>query len=214
MMPRSDIQIREDVLRSLKWDPRITVNVNNGAVTLTGTVDSHMMRLLAQEGTQFVEGVFSVANEIEVNSPNGALTDLEIAQAVRNALEWDTFVPHERIEIAVSYGWVALVGEVDLLREREEAERIVRRLAGVRGVYNQVAVNPPEARPENVREAIEEELKRRAELEAKRIKISLKDGTVTLSGQVQTWEEECAVVEAASHAPGVQGIKDHLNIVS
>ena len=214
MMPRSDIQIREDVLRALKWDPRINVAVNNGAVMLTGTVDSHMMRLLAQEGTQFVEGVFSVANELEVNSPNGALTDLEIAQAVRNALEWDTFVPHKRIEIAVSYGWVALVGEVDLLREREETERIVRRLAGVRGVYNQIAVNPPEAKPENVREAIEEELKRRAELEAERIKISLKDGTVTLSGQVQTWEEERAVVEAASHAPGVQGIKDHLNIVS
>ena len=50
--------------------------------------------------------------------------------------------------------------------------------------------------------------------EAGRIKLWLKDCTENLLGQVQTRGEERAVVEAASHAPGVQGINDHLNIAS
>jgi osmotically-inducible protein OsmY len=212
MMPRSDIQIREELLRALKWDTRITVAVKDGAVTLTGTVDSHVIRLLILEEAHFIEGVFSVTNDIVVNSPNGARTDLEIAHAVRTSFEWDAMIPEERIKVTVTNGWVGLAGEVDLLREREEAERVSRCLAGVRGVYNEITVNPPEARTENVREAIEVELRQRASLEAERIQILLRDGTVTLSGQVHSWEEECAIVKAAGHAPGVESINDRLSI--
>lgn len=211
-MPRMDLQIKEDVLKALRWDTRINVEVTNGAVTLTGTVDSYAVRLLAQEATQFVNGVFQINNQIEVESPTRSWSDIEISVAARKALEWDSLIPHERIQITVSNGWVALEGEVDLLRERVDAESIVRRLAGVRGVYNQIALNSSEANTENVREAIEEELKKRARLEAERIKVSLNDGTVTLSGTVQSWEEERAIINAAAHAPGVRGITDHLNI--
>lgn len=212
MMPRSDIQIKEEVLRALKWDTRIGVTVNNGTVTLTGTVDSHVVRLLAQEEAQFIEGVFGVTNDITVNNPNGSWTDQEIATAARTALAWDTLIPDDRIQVAVSNGWVGLTGEVDLLREREDAERIIRRLAGVRGVYNRIEINERETRTENVRGAIEEELKRRASREAGRIQISLRDGKVILSGPVQSWEEERAIVKAASLVPGVESINDRLCI--
>jgi osmotically-inducible protein OsmY len=87
---------------------------------------------------------------------------VELANASRTALEWDALIPHDRIQVAVSNGWVGLTGEVELLREREDAERLVRRLVGVRGVYNEIEVKSPQARTENVRDAIEEELKRRA----------------------------------------------------
>jgi osmotically-inducible protein OsmY len=212
MMPRSDIQIKEELMRALKWDPRIGIAVDRGTVTLTGTVDSHVVRLLAQEEAQFIEGVFGVANDITVNNPNGSWTDLEIANAARTALEWDSLVPNDRIQVAVSNGWVGLTGEVELLREREDAERIIRRLVGVRGVYNDIVVNPRETRTENVRDAIEEELKRRASMEAGRLQISLRDGRVFLSGSVQSWEEERAIVKAASGAPGVESINDRLCI--
>jgi osmotically-inducible protein OsmY len=212
MMPRMDNQIREDVLKALRWDPRIIVIVAGGIVTLTGTVDSYAVRLLAQEAAQFVEGVFSVRNDITVDSPSASWSDIEISVAARKALEWDALIPSERIKVTVSNGWVALEGEVILLRERDDAERIVRRLTGVRGVYNQITVNAFEVNPENVREAIEEELKKRASIEADRIKVSLNDGTVTLSGPVQSWEEERAITTAASRAPGVLRVNDQLCI--
>ena len=214
MMPESDIRIKEEVMRALKYDPRINVTVSGGVVKLTGTVDSYAIRLLAQEATQFVDGVFSVNNEIKVDSPGFAWTDAELKIAIRKALEWDALVPNERIEVTVSNGWVALEGQVELLREREDAERIVRRMAGVRGVYNSIVVNSSEARTENIRVAIEEELKQRAKVEAGRIQVIMRDGTVTLSGQVQSWEEERAVVKAAGCAPGVHKINDCLQIIS
>ena len=214
MMPRRDIQVKEEVLKALRWDTRINVEVNNGRVTLTGTVDSYAVRLLAQEATQFVEGVFAIKNEIEVESPERSWTDIEINVAARKALEWDSLIPHERIQVTVSNGWVALEGKVDLLRERDDTERIIKRLAGVRGIYNQITVNSSEVNTENVRGAIEEELTQRAHLEAERIRVSLNDGVVTLTGPVQSWEEERAIISAASRAPGVRGINDHLTILA
>jgi osmotically-inducible protein OsmY len=212
MMPKRDIQIKEEVLKALRWDTRIDVTASDGVITLTGTVDSYAVRLLAQEAAQFVEGVYQVNNNIKVESPERNWTDIEISVAARKALEWDTLIPHELIQVTVSNGWVALEGEVDLLRERDDAERILRRLAGVRGVYNQIVVSNKEVSTENVREAIEEELTQRARLEADRIKVSLQDGTVTLSGPVQSWEEERAIIIAASRAPGVKTIKDRLTV--
>ena len=88
----------------------------------------------------------------------------------------------------------------------------MRRLAGVRGVYNNLVVSSSEIKPENVCDTIGEELKRRAEAEARSIQVLLKDGTVTLSGQVHSWEERCAIINAASRTPGVETVKDSLAI--
>ena len=214
----SDIQLREDVLRELRWSMPVIgrefdVAVEAGIVKLTGTASSYAERLGAQEAAYRIDGVRSVTNEIEINPRGGRVrNDVEIAQAVRHALEWDTLVPDERIRSIVSNGWVALEGRVDLWREREDAERIVSRLAGVRGVYNEIQVCPPEANPENVRDAIEDALRRRAESEAHGIEVSLRNGTVNLSGRVHTWKEKKAILSAVTHAPGVEGINDRLAV--
>jgi osmotically-inducible protein OsmY len=213
----SDSQIREDVLRELRQDTRlrdkqIAVEVNQYVVTLTGTVASASEHIAAQEAVQRAPDVFAVVNSLEVRIPAGTRTDAEIAQEVQSALEWDVMIPHERIRSTISNGWVALEGSVDFLHERAGAERYVRRLAGVRGVYNQIEVNPQEAKPENVLEAITQELRRRAQREADGLRVSLNDGVATLSGQVSSWEEERAVVIAAGQAPGVEVVRDQLRI--
>ena len=79
-------------------------------------------------------------------------------------------------------------------------------------MYNNIKVNSSEIKPENVFDTIDEELKRRAELSARSIQVSLRDATVTLTGQVHSWEERCAIVNAASRAPGVEAVKDSLAI--
>lgn len=199
-------------MRTLRYDPRIDVTVKSGVVQLRGTVDSYAVRLLAQEAAQCVEGVFTVNNEISVSGPSMAWTDGELELAIRKALEWDALIPNERIKVTVSNRWVALEGQVELLREREEAEHVVQRMAGVRGVYNAITVSISQTVPENVHDAIEEELKLRAKLEADRISVSMKDGTVMLTGDVQSWEEQRAIIKAASEAPGVQKLEAHLHI--
>ncbi|HSE97068.1 MAG TPA: BON domain-containing protein [Blastocatellia bacterium] len=215
---KSDSEIQQEVLRELNWDTRVEeteigVTVNNGIVTLTGIVNAYGKKIAAQEAAHRVAGVLDVANDIQVRIPDGLdHTDPEIAETVRKALEWSIWIPAERIRSTVSDGWVTLEGVVSHLGEREDAERAVRHLKGVRGVTNKILVNGPEVKPEEVRTMIEEALERRAEREARRIKVEIEDGRVTLSGAVRSWAEKRAVLGIVSHAPGVRAVDEELFI--
>jgi osmotically-inducible protein OsmY len=217
---KSDTQIHQDVLRELRWDSRVEetevgVEVDQGVVTLTGTVESYTKKLAAKEAAHRVAGVLDVANDIHVKIPGSAgRTDTEIAQAVRQALEWDTRVPATRITSTVADGWVTLEGSVDRLRERDDAERAVRYLHGVLGVQNKIVVRPPtvQVKAERVREVIEEALERSAAHEGKHIQVQVREGAVTLTGRVRSYAEKRAVMGAVSHAPGVHTVNDHLHV--
>jgi len=215
-MTKTDAQIHHDVLEELKWDSRVDetevgVQVASGVVTLTGTVTSWAKRVAAQEAAHRVIGVHDVANDIKVKTP-GALTrtDTDIAQAVRRSLEWDVFVPEEKITSTVADGYVTLEGAVDRWSQRYDAERAVRNLAGVKFVVNKITVKPAKPVTEDVRRAIEQALERRAEREARRIRVDVKDGVVTLTGAVHSWAERKSVVAAARFTPGVQRVEDRL----
>lgn len=215
---KTDKEIKQQVLRELKWDSRITwagigVDVTDGVVTLSGTVTSYANKTAAQQAAHRVNGVLDVVNEIQVR-PSVELSrrDNELAKAVRHALEWDALVPDERIHSTVADGWVRLEGDLDLWRERQDAERAVARLAGVVGVTNLITIRRRKVDPEALRQDIEEALERRADREAERIRIEVKDGTVDLWGRVHSWLERRAVLGSISHAPGVSEVRDHLRV--
>lgn len=217
-MKKSDSQIQEDVQRELKWDTRVNVTdigveVKAHVVTLTGTVDSWAKRLAAREAAHRVAGVLDVANDIRVKPP-GSLerSDTDIASALRQALEWDARVPHEKIKSTVSNGHVTLTGEVDFWSQREDAEASVRYLSGVQGVTNEIAVKARHASPAEVRSAINDALKRHAQREAQHIELEVHDGTVTLKGKVGSWAEREAAVGAAGSTPGVRFVDDHIRV--
>jgi len=215
---KTDVQIQEDVLAELKWDSRLEVTdvgveVHKGVVTLTGTVNTYLKRIAAQEAAHRVHGVLDVANDIAVKLPGtGAPTDTEIAQAARQSLVWDVLVPEEQIQTTVSDGWVTLKGEVDRWSQHEDAERVIRHLKGVRGITNLIKVRGPHIEAVRVRDVIEDALERRADREADRIGIAVSNGTVSLTGTVRSWMEKRAVLGAAEHAPGVQAVEDHLTV--
>jgi osmotically-inducible protein OsmY len=215
---RSDRDLKQRILRELKWDSRIPwasidVVVRDGVVTLNGIVLSYAQKIAAQEAAHRVAGVLDVANDIGVKPGNGYVrTDSEIAAAVRNALEWDALVPNELIKSTVSGGLVLLEGEVDYQRERSDAERAIRRLAGVVDVINNVTVRQQVVDANRLREEIEFALERRADREAERLRIEVNDGAVDLWGRVHSWQERRAVLGSISHAQGVTKVRDHLRI--
>jgi len=215
---RSDRDLKQRVLRELKWDSRIDsasidVAVSDAVVTLMGAVSSYAQKIAAQDAAHRVAGVLDVANDIEVRPFDRYLrTDSEIAGAVRNALEWDALVPNELIQSTVSDGWVTLEGEVNYWRERTDAEAAIRRLAGVVGVVNKITIHKQEVNVKQLREEIEFALERRADREAERLRIEVNDGAVDLWGRTHSWQEKRAVLGSISHAPGVTQVRDHLRI--
>ena len=214
--PRSDDAIRDEVAHELEWDsrirtPTITVAVRNRIVALTGTAATYAGKIAAEKAAHRVPGVLDVVNDLVVPvTPGRERTDADLAAAIRHALQWDVRVPDERIGSTVSSGYVTLEGTVDLLRERGDAERVVRSLCGVRAVTNLIRVAKRAVDPATIRAAIEGALARHARHEAKRIEVTVEDGRVTLTGPVDSFAEKRAIVGLVGHLPGVHAVRDQL----
>jgi len=215
---KTDTQIQQDVLNELKWDTRVAPNevgvgVDNGIVTLTGTVSSYAKKLAAEGAAHHVLGVMDVANDLVVKLATSATpNDTEIAAAVRQALQWDVFVPDDKIQTTVSHGFVTLQGTVDCASQRHDAARAIQNLAGVCAIDNLIKVKRGDVSKPALKSAIRDALERRAERDAARVELQIDAGHVTLSGTVHSWTEREAVVGAAWGTRGVEFVTDKLHI--
>ena len=142
---QSDSNLERDVLDELKSnastsEAEIRVAAREDGVVLSGVVDTYAQKYAVERVVERVLGVRPVADDVRVRTVAGERTDEAIEHAARDALQWDSEVPHERLDVVVEDGWVTLQGSVDWLYQRTAAERGVRELDGVRGVTNRIQV--------------------------------------------------------------------------
>lgn len=210
----SEKALKVEVERELEWDPMVNessvgVFVKNGAVTLTGHVSSYSEKWAAVRAAERVYGVRAVADEIKVELPTSSVRDdVDIAQAVARTLRWNTLVP-EDVKAEVRNGVVTLRGEVEWSYQRNEAERAVRNITGVTGVTNLIVVKP-KVKAAEIEKRIAEALQRHAELDARQIRVTARNGTVEIHGHVHSLHEKKIAEQAAASAPGIVNVENKL----
>jgi osmotically-inducible protein OsmY len=215
---QTDVAIQQAVLQELKWDPEVEptdigVEVDDGVVTLTGTVESYWKKLAAERAAVRVDGVRAVANDIVVKSPD-LRTDTDIAKDIADAFQANILIPEDRIKVTVREGWVILKGTVDWKFVRDQAETIAQKTKGVVGVTNLLIVKPRQENllAEDIKTGIENALIRSAQVDASRIKVSVEGDRVTLSGTVRSWAEKYEAEQAAWRSPGVTEVINKIEV--
>jgi len=142
-------------------------------------------------------------------------TDKEIQQAVLRELEWEPQVSSTEVGVAVKDGVVTLTGFVDSYAKKYAAERAARHVAGVKAVANDLEVKLPSASERtdpDIAAAAVRALESRITVPHERVKVTVRDGWVTLEGTAGWQFQKEAAESAVRYLEGVKGVINLITI--
>ena len=140
-------------------------------------------------------------------------SDSEIERDVKEELQWDPDLDATDIAVSAKKGVVTLTGFVRSYTDKYEAEAAAKRVAGVAGVANDIEVRMPSVDerpdPEIARDAVAA-IKSQLPISSEHIKVVVKNGWVTLEGQVE-WQYQRSTAETAVRR--IKGVKGVSNLI-
>jgi osmotically-inducible protein OsmY len=210
----SDLALRGRIIEALADAPHVDVAEiavechDDGDVVLRGSVVNLLERAEAVRTARGVPGVRAVDDQMRTR-PAGAehRTAAETEAAVLDALILHDAVPAYGIDVDTDGGEVTLRGVVDIASQRDAAERIALRVAGVSEVRNRLNVWIAVC-AEDVADRIADAI-----VGADGITVTVRDDVVTLTGSVRSGDDRDAAVAAAVRTPGVVGIREEIRVM-
>jgi osmotically-inducible protein OsmY len=135
--------------------------------------------------------------------------DADIERDVKEELKWNPDLDADDIAVSVKRGVVTLAGFVRSYTDKYEAEAAAKRVSGVVGVANDLEVRMPSvderADPEIAREAVAV-LKSQLPVSSENIKVIVRNGWVTLEGEVEWQYQRQTAENAVRRIKGVKGV--------
>jgi osmotically-inducible protein OsmY len=140
-------------------------------------------------------------------------TDSDLRRDVERELEWEPSVDERRIGVAALDGIITLTGEVGTYSEKWRAERAVERVAGVRGIANEIDVKSTVERSDtDIAKMAVDALEANVLVPADRIQVKAEGGWLTLTGEVPWDFQRRAAERSVRDLPGVRGISNLITI--
>lgn len=216
--PRTDRQIRRSVVSQLEWDPMVergdvAVDVEDGEVTLSGTVASRSEKIAAREAARQVGGVRWVEDELEISEPAAVDQDWAVKSSIRSLLEINPSVDASDIVIRVEDGLVTLDGTVSSFWRKIRAEETAANVAGVIRVTNELAVVPTDdLSDQRIAQEVTDAIDRSAAVTIENVDVRVRDGVVMLSGVVSDRAAVDAAFDSARYTRGVVDVENFLTV--
>jgi len=214
---RSDDQIKKAVKDAFMYDPRVysfntDVDVDNAMVTLSGVVNNFKAKKAAEQDARNVIGVWRVKNHLKVrpvNIPSNDVLEKRVAKALLGNLWLDRF----DIDIDAMAGCVHLSGDVMTLFEKKLAERVAEGVKGVTNVINNIryADSWTWKSDQEIRQDVKNELFWSPYVEEDQVSVTVFNGVVTLTGNVETLSERKAAEDNA-YEGGAKNVINNLNV--
>ncbi len=142
-------------------------------------------------------------------------TEAELKYDVEEALKWSSELNAAHIGVSTQEGVVTLTGHVANWHEKWEAERIAKCLLDVRGIANEIEVDLPGAHVRSdteIARAAVHALEWNAAIPDDTIKITVRDGCISLDGEVEWRHQREAAEDVIRRIKGVRRVANHTKI--
>lgn len=218
----NDAQIQADVTKALnnKRFRGVTSTVQDGIVTLHGTVDVYSDKENADKRAHRRKNVKGVQNLIEVGGP--AIDDGTLRNKLAEKLAYDRVgygtTAFNALTIGVQNGVVTLGGTAYGPVDRDSAISLVSNYPGVKDVVDNINVAPVSPMDDEIRLAEARaiygapQLNKYALDPAKPIRITVVSGNVTLSGVVDSQSDKDVANIKANGVSGVFKVVNNLQV--
>jgi osmotically-inducible protein OsmY len=140
------------------------------------------------------------------------IKDIDITLAVDRQLQIDEGVPAHLIDVRTKDGIVTLSGPVENLLARERAAEIAATVKGVRSVINLIDVLSIIRTDAEIRTDVEHALLDDPATDVFDVRVNVQNGRVTLTGRVDSWQEEQLCVLVAKGVIGVKAVKSNIEV--
>jgi osmotically-inducible protein OsmY len=138
--------------------------------------------------------------------------DVRLRDSVIRELDWDSQVDDSAIGVAAKDGVVTLTGFIDSYAGKLAAERVVKRVRGVRAVANDITVRlKVDVTDTDIAAAAALALKIRPGIPPN-VQATVHNGHVTLTGHVEWLHQKQQAEVTARHITGVRGVANHIEV--
>lgn len=156
----------------------------------------------------FIMAVFS-SSALMANEP---ISDKEISNAIYNELMFNATTPAHLIDVETTNGIVTLTGSVDNILAEDRAVKIARTVKGVRAVVDNIKVNAPYKADFALERAITDALYKDPATDSYEVMIKAKNGKITLTGEVDSWQEKKLTEFVAKGIKGVKKVNNQITV--